>query len=196
MFNFELVTSTRTPLDPTRSHYEPEDWERSCPEPGPAPASRGLSHSSTRAHPDARSGHDRQTIHLRTNLDSHRIRCFGGAPAGRLTRSRRVKMLQKVLLFLLRAYQAVLSPALTALFGPMGFGCRFTPTCSQYAAEAIQHHGPGKGILLATRRLCRCHPWGGFGSDPVPEHFASHDRRGNGRRSPRTQPLVVTRHGS
>ena len=47
--------------------------------------------------------------------------------------------------------------------------CRFTPTCSQYAVEALQKHGPFKGLYLAIRRILRCHPWGGSGYDPVPD---------------------------
>ena len=46
--------------------------------------------------------------------------------------------------------------------------CRFTPTCSAYALEAIKKHGPIKGLYLAVRRILRCHPWGGSGYDPVP----------------------------
>ena len=46
--------------------------------------------------------------------------------------------------------------------------CRFTPTCSQYAVEALRKHGPFKGGWLTLRRLARCHPWGGSGYDPVP----------------------------
>ena len=46
--------------------------------------------------------------------------------------------------------------------------CRFTPTCSQYALEALRKYGPLKGGWLALRRLARCHPWGGSGYDPVP----------------------------
>jgi len=68
----------------------------------------------------------------------------------------------------IRAYRLVISPAQTFLFGPTG-GCRFTPTCSQYALEAIRQHGPAAGAGLALRRICRCHPWGGCGHDPVPE---------------------------
>jgi hypothetical protein len=48
-------------------------------------------------------------------------------------------------------------------------GCRYLPTCSAYADEAIRVHGAGRGTLLAVRRLMRCHPWGGHGVDPVPD---------------------------
>ncbi len=58
-------------------------------------------------------------------------------------------------------YQRCISP-----FTPAA--CRFTPTCSQYAREAIQKHGPFRGLALAIWRLLRCNPWGGSGYDPVP----------------------------
>jgi putative membrane protein insertion efficiency factor len=71
------------------------------------------------------------------------------------------------LIFIVRAYRLVLSPAQTFLFGPAG-GCRFTPTCSAYAVEAVREHGAVTGTVLAAKRICRCHPWGGCGHDPVP----------------------------
>jgi putative membrane protein insertion efficiency factor len=46
--------------------------------------------------------------------------------------------------------------------------CRFTPTCSEYAVQALKKHGPLKGLWLAVKRISRCHPWGGSGYDPVP----------------------------
>ncbi|MBD5234951.1 MAG: membrane protein insertion efficiency factor YidD [Barnesiella sp.] len=46
--------------------------------------------------------------------------------------------------------------------------CRFTPTCSQYALEALRRHGPVKGLWLTVKRIARCNPWGGCGYDPVP----------------------------
>ena len=75
--------------------------------------------------------------------------------------------LRTILILLVRTYRWTVSPALAVLFGPT-CGCRFTPTCSAYALEALQSHGALRGSLLAGRRLCRCHPWGGHGYDPVP----------------------------
>ena len=74
---------------------------------------------------------------------------------------------QHILLLTIRVYRWVLSPAKAAVFGPLG-RCRFTPSCSAYALEAVQTHGALAGSWLAVRRLCRCHPWGGCGHDPVP----------------------------
>jgi hypothetical protein len=75
---------------------------------------------------------------------------------------------QHILVFALGVYRLAVSPVLTALFAPLGFGCRFTPTCSEYALDAVRRHGALRGTALAARRLCRCHPWGGAGHDPVP----------------------------
>ena len=74
---------------------------------------------------------------------------------------------QHILIFGVRLYRCVLSPAKAFLFGPLG-RCRFTPSCSQYALDAIRVHGALKGSLLAAWRICRCNPWGGMGYDPVP----------------------------
>ena len=66
-----------------------------------------------------------------------------------------------VLILPIRFYQKIISP----LKPPT---CRFTPTCSQYAIQAIRKHGPFKGLALALWRILRCNPWGGSGYDPVP----------------------------
>lgn len=75
---------------------------------------------------------------------------------------------QHLLVLALRIYRWGISPFLSAVSGPLGLGCRFTPTCSAYAVEAIRAHGAWRGVTLAIRRLGRCHPWGGCGCDPVP----------------------------
>ena len=76
--------------------------------------------------------------------------------------------LQHFLIAAIRVYRLTLSPAQAFLFGP-GSGCRFTPTCSAYALEAVREHGALTGTALAARRICRCHPWGDCGHDPVPK---------------------------
>ncbi|MEC7815886.1 MAG: membrane protein insertion efficiency factor YidD [Pseudomonadota bacterium] len=69
--------------------------------------------------------------------------------------------MRQLLLLPIRFYQYALSPM-------MASHCRHIPTCSQYAIEAIQHHGALKGSVYTTARLLRCHPWGKGGYDPVP----------------------------
>ena len=69
--------------------------------------------------------------------------------------------MKPVLLLLLRAYKLGISPLL-------GQNCRFYPSCSDYAAQAVDLHGAARGSLLAARRLCKCHPWHPGGLDPVP----------------------------
>jgi|SRR5215472_5475267 len=66
---------------------------------------------------------------------------------------------------LLWLYRVALSPLFHALYGP---ACRFEPSCSRFAADAIREHGPGRGAAMTLRRLARCHPLGGHGYDPVP----------------------------
>jgi len=70
-------------------------------------------------------------------------------------------MIARLLIGLVRAYRYLLSPW-------WGAQCRFSPTCSQYAIEALRRHGARKGSALALRRISRCHPWHAGGFDPVP----------------------------
>ena len=79
---------------------------------------------------------------------------------------------QLILVGGINVYQRLIAPVLCALLAPMGFGCRFHPTCSRYASQAVREHGALRGVALAIKRLCRCHPWGGSGLDPVPRRVA------------------------
>ncbi|HEX4120023.1 MAG TPA: membrane protein insertion efficiency factor YidD [Verrucomicrobiae bacterium] len=78
-----------------------------------------------------------------------------------------MNILQYLFTGMIRVYQVAISPAVVVFFGPSA-RCRFTPSCSQYAIEAIRLHGAIFGCWLALRRLARCHPWGACGDDPVP----------------------------
>lgn len=77
-------------------------------------------------------------------------------------------LLSRPLIGVVRLYQYVISPFL-------GTNCRYEPTCSAYAIEALETHGALRGTLLAARRISRCHPWGGSGYDPVPGTDAPRD---------------------
>jgi uncharacterized protein len=76
----------------------------------------------------------------------------------------KLSFMQWILLRLIRFYQLTLSSV-------MGRKCRYLPTCSEYASDAITKHGSGRGSLMAFARVCRCHPWGGHGFDPVPDEY-------------------------
>lgn len=78
----------------------------------------------------------------------------------------------------LRAYRLLFSPW-------VGFNCRFQPTCSVYALEALERHGALRGTWYATVRICRCHPLGSSGYDPVPGADPAHDAK---RRKPAAKP--------
>lgn len=80
-----------------------------------------------------------------------------------------VRLSARPLLFLIAVYRYGISPLIPSR-------CRYFPTCSQYADEAIRRYGAVRGTWLALRRLARCHPWGSHGSDPVPDltHPSSH----------------------
>lgn len=71
------------------------------------------------------------------------------------------RLISQLLILPIRFYQLCISPMFPA-------ACRYQPTCSQYAIEALRRHGPLRGSWLAIKRILRCHPWGGSGYDPVP----------------------------
>lgn len=81
------------------------------------------------------------------------------------------KIVRKIFVLPIRLYQVTLSPLLG------GSKCRFQPTCSHYAIGAIEEWGIFKGTWLAARRILRCHPWGGFGYDPVPKRADTDNKK-------------------
>lgn len=81
----------------------------------------------------------------------------------------------RVALVVLRAYKLLISPLFAG-------ACRYLPSCSDYTAEAVARHGVLAGSLLGAGRLCRCHPFGGSGHDPVPHDLPWRRRRAGGQR--------------
>ena len=80
------------------------------------------------------------------------------------------KLVKTFFIRLIRYYKIWISPLLPS-------SCRYHPTCSQYAIEAIQIHGTLAGLWLTGKRLLRCNPWGGYGSDPVPAKKSCHQKK-------------------
>lgn len=76
--------------------------------------------------------------------------------------------MRRALIWLIDGYRYALSPLL-------GSNCRFHPSCSCYARQALVTHGTSKGLLLSVRRICRCHPWNAGGYDPVPPTTLAND---------------------
>ena len=77
-------------------------------------------------------------------------------------------MVSKLMLGAIRVYQRYISGLLPA-------SCRYHPSCSEYTRVAVRTHGPARGVWLGARRLARCHPWGGYGIDLVPEAAEGHE---------------------
>src|SRR5262249_50734666 len=117
-------------------------------------------------------GFSRPALDYRPRIGRRGAGLFNDAPKSRFAevsrRMRRASVAQQIMIFAVQLYRWVISPAKGFLFGPLG-RCRFTPSCSEYALEAIRAHGAWHGLRLALTRLARCHPWGGCGDDPVPE---------------------------
>jgi putative membrane protein insertion efficiency factor len=95
------------------------------------------------------------------------VAACGGKPPSPFLKSGGPPTAGTILVFAIRVYRWTISPALVFIFGSNA-GCRFTPTCSQYAMAAVQSHGALAGSWLSAKRICRCHPWGGCGHDAVP----------------------------
>lgn len=128
------------------------------PQSGPAPVSGRRRLGGTPSHRPLRAARGGTGTQKRLAGSGFALRC-------------QVNPAQHILVGALRLYQWALSPLVASLFGPLA-RCRFQPTCSAYALEAVRIHGALRGTWLAICRLGRCHPWGGCGHDPVPPRRA------------------------
>jgi putative membrane protein insertion efficiency factor len=72
--------------------------------------------------------------------------------------------MKNIIIYFLEFYKHYISKPLSVVFGN---ACRFTPTCSEYTIEALRKYGVLKGLSMGAKRISRCHPWGGYGFDPV-----------------------------
>lgn len=79
-------------------------------------------------------------------------------------------MLKQIMIAMIKFYQKCISPIMPNV-------CRYKPSCSEYFIEALQIHGVWKGSRLGIKRILRCHPWGGFGYDPVPDGDKSKNKQ-------------------
>ncbi|MEM7022633.1 MAG: membrane protein insertion efficiency factor YidD [Pseudomonadota bacterium] len=109
---------------------------------------------------------------LRSSAERPDHGLLAGDPAGTAPQAQGRRWSTWLLSLPIRLYRVAISPYIQPR-------CRYLPTCSEYALEALARHGPVSGIWLSVRRFARCHPWGGFGYDPVPEPDAG--RAGNDR---------------
>ena len=140
-------TSSRDRRSPTRTHGGGAESTETAPSRDRTPA---LAPHGCKGRPDRAS----EAIRLR-----QRLRRSAGGDDGLPAE---IEMLTRLLVGAIRLYQAGVSPLLPS-------ACRYDPSCSEYARIAIERHGVGQGLWLAARRVGRCHPFGGFGPDPVPE---------------------------
>ena len=104
-----------------------------------------------------------------------------------------MNLFRGTILFGLRLYRWVISPVLSVLAGP-GCGCRYHPTCSVYAMEAVKRFGVWRGGWLTVKRLARCHPWGGFGEDPVPDRVETNGQGETHHAPMQAMDLATTKH--
>lgn len=121
-----------------------------------------------------RPGPDRASVRpLRAAAEAQGAATVATAGEERFSAAQRIAV--RLITGLLHAYRLAISPWL-------GARCRYQPTCSAYAIEALETHGVLRGVALAARRIARCHPWGGSGYDPVPRAGAmSGARAGEGK---------------
>ena len=181
----QLASAPGRGAEPTGGHHQPAHWcgggpqsrssaapDRVSPEPAPVGPPGGVGAGGPCLHhqpASGRRGPRPPPLPAGGRPDARSGARPAGGPAPRNPTVRRAVLLpvRPLLLIAVQGYRWFLSPLKVALLGPSA-RCRFTPSCSDYALEAIRRHGAARGGWLTLRRLGRCHPWGGCGCDPVP----------------------------
>lgn len=159
----DFFSGQRPPAHPTRNNSAGALGEGSFPQPAQAALARSLSiASSCDSHRMGRGGESTAASGQRGVHDVEpRIPATFSPSISTQARAERVSIMRTMALGLIRFYQGCLSPTLPS-------ACRFFPSCSAYAYEAVEKWGVRKGVWMALQRLIRCRPWGGRGYDPVP----------------------------
>ena len=167
---YDILSIQRPTPDTTWRHSASALGERSLPKPPEAAAARSFSPTSDRD--SGRMGHCIEPAPGRCEgqvsgaREGNSEALSAGAAPGHLSQG--TSTVKSSALGLIRFYQACLSPAIPS-------SCRYYPSCSAYAYEAIEKWGVWQGVGMAVRRLLRCHPFGGHGFDPVPGEFCDRD---------------------
>ena len=158
-----LLPAQRAAAQPPRDYHTNTNRESSCSQPDQAPPAGSLSVKSggnpQRLGHCCKSARDRGNGSLRET--GHGIVAGHAQAGGCHTLGGASARLKSVALALIRFYQSCLSPALPS-------ACRYYPSCSAYAYEAVEKWGAWRGAQITLGRLLRCRPWGGHGFDPVP----------------------------
>jgi len=164
----KLAASARPCTCAIRCDHFQEGWQCGVTQPRATLAPGDISSPPARVGSPGRPRAGRSSFDYRQGFRCGRTGLFDGASQSGIVKTGvDVNPAQHSLIFCVRLYRLLISPAKLFLFGPMAH-CRFDPTCSNYALEAVSRHGAIAGSWLALKRICHCHPWGGCGQDPVP----------------------------
>lgn len=167
----ELAAVGSTGNVPARRDHSRAHRTRGGSQPGQAIGKRSVPIASTYVFPGGGPGGHCPALDCRRTIRGRGKGLFDNPAESRIvgirTGRKRLNPAQHILILGVQLYRWGISPAQRFIFGSTA-GCRFEPSCSAYALEAIRSHGAWRGSWLAVRRLARCHPWGDCGHDPVP----------------------------
>src|SRR3954468_14233620 len=167
MFDRKLGSGRVSPVTPWR-HHKPQSGKCGGSFPSTPLVARSVPRASGRFAKQCGFGVGSPAVNRRENFYRRGEGFDRSISQGQAAERIVVNGAQTILIGSIRAYRFVISPVLAALSTPFGFGCRFQPTCSEYALDAVRLHGAFKGTALSVRRICRCNPGGGSGHGALP----------------------------